>query len=109
MTFDQLLNQTITVKRKSETGRGELNQPIIQFSVVSENVKCTMKRATAKAKTFVWGESTEVDYEARMVSSEDIREHDRVEWGSLTLEVTAVLEDSRFHHKRVALKVVEHG
>ncbi|MBU7015538.1 MAG: hypothetical protein HXS43_12000 [Theionarchaea archaeon] len=107
MTFDQLLNETVTVKRKSEIARGALNQPVTTLVTVAENVRCTMRRASARSQRDVWGENLKVDYEARMPNCIEIQEADLVEWNSLQLKVVAILEDTRHHHKRVALEVLQ--
>ena len=107
MTFDQLLNETVTIKRLSETVRGALNQPITTETSIAENVRCTMKRASARSVREVWGEELTVDYEARMPSSVDIKEADIIEWNVLQLRVVAIREDTRHHHKRIAMEVLQ--
>jgi hypothetical protein len=106
MTFDQLLNERITIKRNYEIGRGSLNQPIMNTTTIGENIKCTMKRASARSIRDVWGENLNVDYEARMTFS-DIQEGDIIEWSLYHMKVIAIREDTRHHHLRVAMEVLQ--
>ena len=105
MTYDQLLTDKVTIKRKYEIGVGSLNQPIMNTTTVGENIPCTMKRASARSIRDVWGENLSVDYEARM--THEVQEGDIVEWSLYQMKVIALREDTRHHHKRIALEVIQ--
>ena len=106
MSFENLLNRSVTVKRRETETCSELNEPIPgPWQTVETNVSCRIRITTANRKRELWGIELNVTYEAFFLPTIDIKEGDLIEDQKLgALVVKGIRQDSSSHHKLVGLE-----
>ena len=106
MSFENLLNRTVTVKRRETETYTELNEPIPgPWQIIGTDIPCRIKITTANKKRELWGIELNVTYEAFFLPTTDIKEGDLLEDPKLgAMIVKGIREDSSNHHKLVGLE-----